>query len=175
MRALALIAALAAAVAAPAVARDPMPLHADPLNMLPPPFTDAQGRERSLEEWRGKVVLLNLWATWCAPCREEMPRLDALQARLGGPAFEVIALSIDGAGLPAVRQFYDELGIAHLALYNDATMRAGFAVGMIGLPTTVLVDREGREIARLIGPADWDSPDAIAFFESIVAAQGTER
>lgn len=175
MRALALIVALATVLAPPAVARDPMPLHTAPLTMLQPPFTDGLEKERRLDEWRGKVVLLNLWATWCAPCREEMPKLDALQARIGGADFEVIALSIDQGGVPPVQQFYDELGIAHLALYNDATMRAGFAVGMIGLPTTVLVDREGREIARLIGPADWDSPDAIAFFESIVAAQGTER
>jgi thiol-disulfide isomerase/thioredoxin len=168
VRALALM-ALATVLAAPVAARDPMPLHPAPRIMLSPPFTDGQGKERSLDEWRGKVVLLNLWATWCAPCREEMPRLDALQVRLGDAEFEVIALSIDGAGFAPVRQFYDELGILDLGLYNDATMRAGLAVGMIGLPTTILVDREGREIARLIGPADWDSPDAIAFFESIIA------
>ena len=170
MRTLLLAAALGVLLAAPALARDPMRLHPAPLAMLSPPFTDDQGRSRSLEEWRGKVVLLNVLATWCVPCREEMPRLDALQARLGGPEFEVIALSIDRAGLEPVRRFYDELGIAHLGLFNDATMRAGLAVGMIGLPTTILIDREGREIARLIGPADWDSPEAITYFESIIAS-----
>jgi thiol-disulfide isomerase/thioredoxin len=170
MRSLLLAAALGVLLAAPALARDPMPLHPAPLAMLSPPFTDGQGRERSLEEWRGKIVLLNVWATWCVSCREEMPRLDALQVRLGGPAFEVIALSIDRAGLAEVKRFYDEIGIEHLGLHNDATMRAGWAVGAVGLPTTILIDREGREIGRLVGPAVWDSPDAIAFFDSIIAS-----
>jgi len=175
MRAWLLFTALGVLLAAPAVARDPMPLHPAPLATLSPPFTDGQGRERSLEEWRGMVVLLNVWATWCVSCREEMPRLDTVQARLGGPEFEVIALSTDGAGLERVRRFYDEIGIAHLGIYNEATMRASWAVGAIGLPTTILIDREGREIARLIGPAVWDRPESIAFFASIIASTGTDR
>jgi hypothetical protein len=94
-----------------------------------------------------------------------MPTLDRLQARLGGPDFAVVPLSIDRQGVPAVKKFYEEIGIAHLGLYVDGSSRAGTALGLTGLPTTLLIDREGNEVARLVGPAEWDGPDMVALIE----------
>jgi len=105
--------------------------------------------------------LLNIWATWCVPCREEMPTLDRLQQKLGGPAFEVVALSIDSKGIPAVRQFFEEIGVRSLAVYVDPSMQAMEKLRIVGVPTTLLIDREGRELWRKSGPAQWDSPDVI--------------
>ncbi|MBI2754337.1 MAG: TlpA family protein disulfide reductase [Betaproteobacteria bacterium] len=129
-------------------------------------FEDAQGRSRTLAEFGGKVVLLNLWATWCTPCREEMPALDGLQQKLGGPDFEVIALSIDAGGVAAVRRFYDEVGVRALAIYVDPAMRATGSLGAVGVPTTLLIDRQGREIGRRTGPAEWDGPEAVRLIAS---------
>jgi thiol-disulfide isomerase/thioredoxin len=123
-------------------------------------FVDASGRERTLAEWRGKVVLLNLWATWCLPCRKEMPALDRLQRELGSGNFEVVALSVDRAGLGGARKFLDEAKVENLALYADATARMASTLRAAGLPATLLIDREGREIGRLLGPAEWDGEDA---------------
>ena len=124
-------------------------------------FVDGDGRALTLADFRGRMVLLNLWATWCAPCIREMPTLDRLQAELGGPGFEVIVLSIDVGGLPAVKDFYRRLGLKALGIYADRTARATRALGITGIPTTLLVDRKGREVGRVAGPAEWDSPDAV--------------
>jgi thiol-disulfide isomerase/thioredoxin len=129
-------------------------------------FEDGNGAALTLADLRGKTVLLNIWATWCVPCREEMPTLDALEAELGGPAFEVVPLSIDRAGPEVVRKFYAEIGIEHLGLYIDASMRASFDLQAPGLPTTLLIDSEGRELGRLVGPAEWDTPEMIAFLKN---------
>ncbi|NNH41868.1 TlpA disulfide reductase family protein [Rhizobium laguerreae] len=131
-------------------------------------FADDAGRPQTLDMFRGKVVLLNLWATWCVPCRKEMPTLDRLQAMLGGADFEVVALSIDRGGPEAVRKFYAETGVQHLAIHVDATSKAGFALATIGLPTTLLINRQGQELGRLVGPAEWDAPDMISFLRSII-------
>jgi thiol-disulfide isomerase/thioredoxin len=125
-------------------------------------FADASGRMRSLAEFRGKAILLNLWATWCAPCREEMPTLDRLQAKLGGPDFEVVTVSLDRSGPERVEEFLDEIGATHLPIYIADTVAVRRAVGIFGLPATLFVDREGREVHRIIGPAEWDSPEMIA-------------
>jgi thiol-disulfide isomerase/thioredoxin len=124
-------------------------------------FQDGQGKELSLEDFRGRVVLLNLWATWCAPCRKEMPALDRLQMQLGGPGFEVVAVSID-RDPELVREFFREHGIESLALYIDASGDITGTLRAIGIPTTLLVDREGREIWRMTGPAEWDAPPSVA-------------
>ncbi|MBI3708344.1 MAG: TlpA family protein disulfide reductase [Proteobacteria bacterium] len=129
-------------------------------------FADGDGRARSLADFRSKVVLLNVWATWCGPCREEMPTLDRLQATLGGPRFEVVALSIDRAGPDVVRKFFGEIGVENLALYIDSTGKASRDLAIVGLPTTLLIDAEGREIGRLIGPAKWDAPEMVTFLRS---------
>jgi len=132
-------------------------------------FDDAQGQSRNLADFKGKVVLLNIWATWCGPCRKEMPALDRLQAALGGPDFEVVALSIDRGGMDAVRKFLADIGIRNLAMYLDSSGQALRTLSALGLPTTLLIDREGREIGRLIGPAEWDSPEMVEFVRCVVA------
>ncbi|OGA22350.1 MAG: redoxin [Betaproteobacteria bacterium RIFCSPLOWO2_02_FULL_67_26] len=124
-------------------------------------FADGNGAPRALSNFRGKVVLLNVWATWCAPCRKEMPALDRLQQKLGGPDFQVVALSIDNGGAAAVRRYYDEIGIRALAVYVDSTAEAAGKLRTLGIPTTLLLDREGRERWRKTGPAEWDSPEII--------------
>jgi thiol-disulfide isomerase/thioredoxin len=125
-------------------------------------FADATGRMRSLREFRGKAVLVNLWATWCGPCREEMPTLDRLQAKLGGETFEVIALSVDRGGPERVADFLAEIGTSHLTVYLADMAAVRRTVGVIGLPTTLLLDPEGREVHRVVGPAQWDNPEMIA-------------
>ena len=134
-------------------------------------FVDAGDRNLSLADFRGKVVLLNLWATWCVPCRKEMPSLDRLQGQLGGDDFTVLALSIDRAGLPTVKRFYEEFGLQHIGLYLDVSGAASRAFGAPGLPTTLLIDRAGREVARKVGPAEWDSPEMLALVGQRIAAQ----
>lgn len=135
-------------------------------------FTDGEGRPRALADFRGKVVLLNVWATWCLPCRKEMPTLDRLQAALGGGGFEVVALSIDRQGAEAVRTFYSEIGVRNLAVHVDAQGQALSALAAIGLPTTILIDAEGREIGGLMGPAEWDAPEMVTFLKLIVKREG---
>jgi len=150
-----------------------MPLHETPRPLPSISFVDGAGTALTLDDWRGRVVLLNVWATWCAPCRHEMPTLDRLEATLGGERFEVVALSIDRAGPGVVRAFFDEIGIEHLGLFIDETMQAPRDLGLPGLPGTILVDAEGREIARLVGPAEWDSPAMIETLSAVIAAQDT--
>ena len=123
-------------------------------------FEDAAGAEKTLADWKGKVVLLNLWATWCAPCRKEMPALDRLQKELGGDNFEVVAISVDRQGAPASKKFLAETKSANLKLYVESSSRSVGTLKAAGLPTTILIDKEGREIGRLAGPAEWDSADA---------------
>lgn len=124
------------------------------------PFKDGAGRDLDLGAFKGRVVLVNLWATWCVPCREEMPALDRLQAELGGPDFQVVAVSQDRAGSDKVRAFLADIGAKNLPLYLDVSSRTARAWGAVGLPTTFLLDRDGREVGRLVGPAAWDSEDA---------------
>ena len=143
---------------------------ATPSPLPPLAFVDSAGATRGLAEWRGRVVLLNLWATWCAPCVEEMPALDRLQARLGGEGFEVIALAGDRQGEAIVRPFVAKLGLAHLALYLDPPGAASRALAVRGLPTTLLVDRAGAELARLEGAGDWDGPALEAPIRRALAA-----
>ena len=123
-------------------------------------FQDAAGKARSLAEWRGKVVLLNIWATWCAPCRHEMPALDKLRQTMGGKDFDVVALSTDRDGIAKAKAFLDEIKVVALEPLVDATSKSASKLKVIGMPTTLLVDRQGREIGRLTGPAKSDSEDA---------------
>ena len=125
-------------------------------------FVDGTGKERSLKEWRGKVVLLNLWATWCLPCRKEMPGLDRLQAELGSDKFEVVAISVDRTGLEGAKKFLTSVKTQKLDLFSDPAARLTSTLRVPGMPGTLLIDREGREIGRLVGPAEWDSTEAKA-------------
>ena len=131
-------------------------------------FNDASGAAKTIADWKGKVVLLNLWATWCVPCRKEMPALERLQTELGGDGFEVIALSVDRGGLPTSKKFLDEIKIARLSLYTEAGSKSVGLLRAPGLPTTLLINRDGREIGRLAGPAEWDSADAKRLIKSVL-------
>jgi thiol-disulfide isomerase/thioredoxin len=132
-------------------------------------FTDAEGRELTLADFKGRVVLLNLWATWCVPCVEEMPSLDRLQARLGGPDFEVVAISVDRQGAAVVAPFYERLGLKRLGIYLDRSSQSMRALGLRGLPTSLVIDRDGRIAGRLEGAAAWDSPAAEALIRHYLA------
>lgn len=135
-------------------------------------FVDESGAPKTLKDFHGKTVLLNLWATWCAPCREEMPSLDRLQQELGSDTFEVVALAVDRTGVEAARKFLDGIDVKSLRLYADPTTRSGSALKAIGMPTTILIDAEGREVGRLPGPAEWDSADAKALIAETLKAAG---
>lgn len=132
-------------------------------------FTDPDGGSHSLADYRGQVVLLNFWATWCAPCREEMPSLDALQAEMGGDDFQVVAIASGHNPPAAVTKFLAEADITHLPLRLDPRQGLARDMGVMGMPVTVLIDREGREIARLIGGADWASDAARALIRQATA------
>lgn len=131
-------------------------------------FQDGNGQEMTFDKFKGRVVLLNLWATWCLPCRKEMPALDKLQAELGSDKFEVVALSVDRTGIAGARKFLEETKVEKLALYADPTARLSSALRASGLPTTLLIDAQGREVGRLIGPAEWDSPDAVRLIKAVM-------
>jgi thiol-disulfide isomerase/thioredoxin len=153
-------------VAAVTVAREPKPLP----DLA---FNGPDGSPTSLAAFRGRTVLLNLWATWCAPCRQEMPALDRLQGELGGRDFEVVAVNIDTRNLDKPRTWLKEAGVARLAYYADPEAkvfqdlkRVGKAVGM---PTTLLVDPDGCELALINGPAEWASEDALKLVRAALA------
>ncbi len=131
-------------------------------------FQDASGKEVQLSSFKGKTILLNLWATWCAPCREEMPALNQLQKEIGSDKFEVVALSLDRGGYEASRKFLDELKANDVHLYADPTAKQGMALKLIGMPTTILINKDGMEIGRLAGSAKWDSDDAKKLIETAI-------
>lgn len=138
-------------------------------------FQDEAGKTLSLTDFRGKVVLLNIWATWCPPCREEMPSLDRLNDKRGGENFEVVALSID-RDTALVKPFYEEFGIQTLRGYFDPSAQIPNTLRAPGVPTTLLIDQEGREIGRAMGPAAWDSAQVEALIDTALArmpAQGS--
>lgn len=134
------------------------------------PFQDKDGKARTLKEWQGKVLLVNLWATWCAPCRKEMPSLDRLQSELGSDKFEVVAISADKTGIEGAKKFLDQIKIAHLEAYADPTVRIHSGLKAIGMPASLLIDAKGREIGRLVGPAEWDSHEAKRLIKAAIAA-----
>ena len=137
-------------------------LHEQPQPMPEISFQDATGNTVTLSDFAGQPVLLNIWATWCPPCVHELPTLDALQDGLGDAGLTVAAVSIDRGGLPVIGPFYESHGIGALAAYADPEGTLLGDLQVLGLPTTILFDREGREVGRLAGDADWFSPEAQA-------------
>lgn len=135
-------------------------------------FQDGTGKKVHLSDFKGHVVLLNLWASWCVPCREEMPTLDALQQEMGSDEFQVLALSVDKDGLEDARKFLASINATHLTLYNDPTSRANFQVKGYGLPTTLLLSAKGEELGRIVGPAEWDTPESKALMDAAIKSYG---
>jgi thiol-disulfide isomerase/thioredoxin len=145
-----------------------------PLKLPDLAFEDGNGQPKKLSDWRGKTVLVNLWATWCVPCRKEMPALDRLQEKLSGPNFEVVAINIDTRDPEKPRNFLKDANLAQLGNFSDKNAKVfqdlksiGRALGM---PTSVLVDGSGCEIATIAGPAEWDSDDAIKLIKAAVGS-----
>lgn len=132
-------------------------------------FSDIDGGEHRLSDWQGKAILVNFWATWCAPCREEMPALDALQQELGGEDFEVLTIAAGRNPPEAIRKFLDENDIENLPTLTDPRMELARSFGVVGLPVTVLIDAEGHEVARMMGDADWNSPAAHGVINQLTA------
>jgi thiol-disulfide isomerase/thioredoxin len=169
------LATLGAAIvfASPAIAGPPQNfvLRDEPVPLKDFQFEDGEGHVQHLADFRGRVVLLNIWATWCLPCRKEMPTLDRLQTTLGGPDFEVVALSIDRGGPEVVRKFFADIGVKNLAIHINPSSEAAFTLAVAGLPTTLLIDREGQELGRLVGPAEWDAPNMVGFVESVISSR----
>jgi thiol-disulfide isomerase/thioredoxin len=137
-------------------------------------FTDAAGASKSLADWRGRTVLLNLWATWCVPCRQEMPALQTLQQKLGGKDFDVVAVNIDTRDPEKPKKWLREFGIDRLAYYADPSAKVFQELKSIGkgfgMPTTLLIDPNGCEIATLAGPAEWGSSDAVALVKGALGS-----
>ena len=146
--------------------------HAEARDVSTAGFIAEDGGAGRLSDFKGKVVLLNFWATWCAPCRKEMPMLSALQAELGGAAFEVVTLATGRNAPPAIKKFFADIGVDNLPLHRDPKMQVSRDMGVLGLPVTVILDRQGREIARLQGDADWSSPSAKAILTALTGAGG---
>ena len=134
------------------------------------PFFDATGTRLTLADFRGRAVVLNFWATWCAPCVAEMPQLDRLKKILAGDKIEVLAISEDRAGVPLVKKFYDVNGIRNLDIFIDKGRKVLSGSKVFGLPTTILIDKRGREIGRALGAAEWDNSEAVAFLRQCLGS-----
>ena len=130
-------------------------------------YTTGGGDELTLSDFRGQIILVNYWATWCGPCVEEMPSLDILQTQLGGAEFDVVTISIE-TSVEAPREFYERMELTNLPLIHDITLASFGLIGARGLPVSILYDRQGNEIGRVPGPAKWDSEDAYALINAAI-------
>jgi thiol-disulfide isomerase/thioredoxin len=170
--------AFALPLALPAAAQDAKPkltgamakfeLAAPPAPVPALAFKDRQDADASLEAFRGKVVLVNFWATWCVPCVKEMPSLDRLAAKIGADRFAIVALSLDGPSRPKVEPFIKSRNLDHLKVFFDTQKKSYGALNVVVLPTSVLIDAQGREVGRLQGDAEWDSPEAEALVRHVI-------
>ena len=151
---------------------DKLVVHPAPQPAVDGSFTDVDGGSHSLADFRGKVVVLNFWATWCAPCREEMPSLDRLQAEKGGADLAVVTVATGRNSPQGITRFFEDEGITALPRYTDADMSLARSMAVFGLPVTVILDRDGQEVARLTGGADWNSDSARAILAAIAASKG---
>jgi len=131
-------------------------------------YTDADGKERTLTEYRGKYVLVNIWATWCPPCRKEMPSLDRLQKQKGGDKFEVVTIATGRNTVPGIKQFFASADVTSLPILLDPKQSLARDMGVLGLPVSVILNPEGQEIARLTGGAEWDTDSTFAIIQSLI-------
>lgn len=143
--------------------------HSEPQPVSAQPFTTWEGQEGRLADYAGKYIVLNFWATWCAPCRKEMPQLSQLQAEMGGDAFEVVTIATGRNPPQAMQRFFDEIGVDNLPLHMDPKQQLARDMAILGLPITVILNPEGMEIARLRGDADWSSDSAKAIIAALVS------
>jgi len=144
-------------------------IHPEPKPLPDLAFQDGTGKALKLSDWKGRVALVNLWATWCAPCRKEMPDLAKLEKEMGSDQFEVVAISVDRKGAEASAAFLKDTGVDNLKLYVEPSTRIVNDVQSAGLPASILVDRQGRELGRILGPAAWASPEAQALVKAALA------
>ncbi|MFP4569560.1 TlpA disulfide reductase family protein [Rhodosalinus sp.] len=146
--------------------------HAAPQPSGAAAFQTVEGGQKTLSDYEGKHVVLNFWATWCAPCRKEMPQLSELQAEFGGEGFEVVTVATGRNAVPAMRAFFQEIGVDNLPLHRDPRQALAREMGVLGLPVTVILDPQGMEIARLTGDADWASDSAKEIIAALIGAEG---
>lgn len=147
----------------------------EPIQLPVHKFVGPDGTEQTMDQFKGKVLLVNLWATWCAPCREEMPALSELQTAKSGDDFEVVTINIDRGDRTKPDGFLKDIGVDNLALYQDSSMgifnslkKEGIA---FGLPVTMLLDEDGYVIGSMNGPAHWSSQDALNYIDAAIAAK----
>jgi thiol-disulfide isomerase/thioredoxin len=131
-------------------------------------FVDAEGREKSLADYSGKVLIVDFWASWCVPCRAEMPAFDRLQQKFSARGLQIVPIAVDARGLPAVEAFYRDSGVANLPIYLDPSREAAKKIGFAGIPSALIVDRRGREAARIEGPINWESSRITALLERLL-------
>ena len=143
-------------------------IFSDPFEMSATGFLDENGKPASLDDYKGKIVLLNIWATWCPSCRAELPSIDALEAELGGNDFAVVPVSMGRNPVAAIKRFYAKTGIKHLPILRDPSKKFARANGILGLPTTIILNGKGQEIARMVGEADWHSKEALALIKALL-------
>ena len=160
---------LAMALVLPMSARPPLNGDMRTFDLSPSPspapdisFSDLSGNTLGLEDFRGQVLLVNYWATWCAPCLRELPSLERMEAAVADPEFRLLAISIDREGAEKVGPFLDENDFGGLPAYLDPSGESAVALDVLGMPTTILFDRQGRELGRYTGATEWDEPEAVA-------------
>ncbi len=146
-------------------------IHKEPQEAVLTPFTDAQGTPMTLADNNGKIRVVNFWATWCFPCREEMPYLDSLQKAFGGEDFEVMTIATGYNDMGGIVRFLEEANVTALPILLDADSSLGAEFGAIGLPLTVILNRDGQEIARMIGGAEWFGESAQSIVAALLAAE----
>lgn len=144
-----------------------------PLALVKTPFMDETKNNKFFSDYNGKYVLVNFWATWCVPCRHEMPSLDELQKELGSDTFEVITIATGHNQLPAIKNFFERAEITNLPILLDPNQDLAQEMSIFGLPSTVILDPSGREIARLRGDAEWSDENAFAIINALVASEGS--